>query len=69
VLTKEAHHKRHSLVGFVAAVFKRCASFVSTSYALDKKIPIFVQPLIRITLKKNIFCKTLPVKEKDFLPS
>jgi len=32
VLTKEAHHKGHSLVGFIAGAFKRCASFVSTSY-------------------------------------
>jgi len=32
-LTKEAHQKRHSSEEFVAAAFKRCASFVNTSYA------------------------------------
>jgi len=37
VLTKEAHHNRHCPVKSVGAAFKRCASFVSTSYAFYEK--------------------------------
>ena len=35
MLTKEAHHKRPP-VGFVAAAFKRCASFASTSHGAER---------------------------------
>jgi len=41
VLTQEAHHQLRFPVAFDATAFKRCASFVSTSYVPAHALPVF----------------------------